>query len=357
MSGITGMRWRVREIFHEQVGSGRWLRRFRSSAFFVATLTALVLAAGCGSEAAVPSPQSEIRFGLALQPSSALAIIAIEQDFFRDEGIVPEVETYVSGKRALGGLLDGNADVVTCAQAPLVFALFERHDLQVICSVGSATDVDRVVARRDAGIEQPADLRGKRIATQRASAVHFFLHLFLARNGIPERDVRLSYFDAERLADALVAGEIDAFSMREPYVSQARSMLADNVVVFSEPGLFTRSDLVVVRGELVRERPEIVVRMIRALLRAERFARAQSDEALKMVSGSLGVSESSMDLSWSRLRRHVGLEQSLLTSMEDQARWAIDSGLVVAHDVPNYLDMFYLEGLNRVRPDAMTIIH
>lgn len=94
------------------------------------------------------------------------------------------------------------------------------------------------MARRDRGIEEAADLRGKHIATQRGSAVHFFLHLCLVSHGLTEEDVTLSFMKGEELPAALAEGRIDAFSMREPYVSEASSLLGERVVIFGHKSIY-----------------------------------------------------------------------------------------------------------------------
>ena len=60
---------------------------------------------------------------------------------------------------------------------------------------------------------------------------------------------------------------------------------------------------------------------------------------------------------WSKTRFRVRLDQDLLTLMEDEARWAIQNKLVEAEKVPNYLNSFYLEGLEKLRPDAVSVVH
>ena len=52
----------------------------------------------------------------------------------------------------------------------------------------------------------------------------------------------------------------------------------------------------------------------------------------------------------------VSLEQQLLLTLEDEARWTISEGLADKKEVPNYLDFIYLEGLEAVKPEAVTIL-
>lgn len=298
-----------------------------------------------------------LRIGLSLQPSNALVMIALDQGYFQDEGIRVSVENFVSGKRALlDGLFTGNVDLVTASDVPIVFNSFERQDFSVIATIFHVDNQNRIVARADSGIGTPEDLRGKRIATQKSSAVHFFLHLFLLETGISEQEVALSYMHADQLPKALARGEIDAFSMREPYVGQAKALLGGNAVVFAVPGLYYQSDQLVIANELLEKEPGIVEKVLRALVRSEAFVEANPEDSQEIVARSLGASRAEIAAIWPELSPRISLEQSLLLRLEDIARWALQRQLVNGHKIPNFLDLIYLDGLDEVKPDTVTVI-
>lgn len=285
-------------------------------------------------------------------------VIAAEKGFFAVEGVgITTVDKYPSGKRALQGLLDGEVDVAPTAETPVVFRSFERDDFAIVATIGSSDNEPKVVARKTSGIAKPDDLRGKRVATQRASAVHYFLHLFLLRHGIPEDEVELSYLKAEDLPRALAEGRIDAFSMREPFVSETAELMDGEVVVFEEPGLYVKSFNLTVPKHVIREKPESVRRMLEALVRAEQFAREHPEEAIDLVAERLGADRTALAEMWPELDLRISLGQQLLRAMEDEARWALGSGFVDAEQVPNYMDVFHIEALSAVKPTAVTIIH
>ncbi len=53
----------------------------------------------------------------------------------------------------------------------------------------------------------------------------------------------------------------------------------------------------------------------------------------------------------------IRLGQSLLLSLETEARWAIRNRLTDKREVPNFLPLMYTKGLEAVDPDAITLIH
>ncbi len=305
----------------------------------------------------VAGPLEPLRIGIARSPTCGLIFVALAKGYFRDEGLEVTTKVYPSGKRALKeGLFTGEVDIASSGDVPVAMAAFDRHDIKAIATTFNVDNVNRIIARRDSGIARPSDLRGKRVATQGASAVHFFLHLFLLEHGISEGDVALHFMKAERLPKALAEGRIDAFSMREPFISEARELLGDNAVVFEAPGLYSQTEIVVAAGELIKNRPGVVTRVLRALLRAETFMTANPEEAIAITAERLGVEAEEIAIIWPTVKFRMALGQPLLLRLENEARWAIGANIVNNGDVPNYLDFIHLDALADLKPEAVTII-
>lgn len=282
----------------------------------------------------------------------------MENDYLSAEGLDVEVNIYPSGKRALlDGLFTGDVDVVSASDAPVVFNSFARNDFKVIASIFSADNVNRFIARRDSGISKPSDLRGKRIATQKASAVHFFLHLFLLENGLSEKDVQLSFMKAAKLPTALAKGDIDAFSMREPFISQAAALLEKgNAVIFAEPGLYDQSDQIVVLDKTLKGRPGAIRAFLKALARAEAFIDKNPKKAAGILAKAINGDQASLETVLSESRHNLELTQSLFLRLEDEARWVADAKLTKNGKAPNFLNFIDTAPLKAVRQHSVTII-
>lgn len=61
-------------------------------------------------------------------------------------------------------------------------------------------------------------------------------------------------------------------------------------------------------------------------------------------------------LHWDDFTFELSLNQSFLVNIEDEARWAIRNKLTDKTGVPNYLDYIYIDALESVKPDAVTVI-
>ncbi len=331
----------------------RWLAVPLAIAF--AALVVIVFSLSNGYRA--PSSRDSAVLALPLHPTSVLAFVALDQGYFEARGLDVQVETYPSGKRALQeGLFSGRADIAWSHEVPLALAGFERSDFAVIAAELWADNVNRIIARQDRGIETPTDLRGKRIATQQASAVHYFLHLFLLRHGMTEDDISLTFLPPEALPEALVAGDIDAFSMREPFVSEAASRLGENAIVFEEPGIAEQAQVVVARRVTLDENPQVARKILEALLDAEAFVARNPGRSAIISARFLDTAPASMAAQLATFRIQVGLPQALFILLESEARWATTTGLAKHTVIPNYLGLIDTGPLESLKPEAVTLI-
>lgn len=316
----------------------------------------LVLAlTGCDFQPA-PLTSEPLSLGIAMQPSSALLFVALDRGLFKRNGIEVELKSYPSGKRALHeGLQTGAVDMITTADVPAAFAAFKRDDFRIVASLFNADNVNRVVAREDRGIRLPSDLKGKRLATQRGSAVHFFLHLFLLEHAIAEQEIEHRFMKVEQLPKALAEDSIDAFSMREPYISETRELLGDKAVVFDAPGVYEQMELLLISAELAQKRPAVVRRALSALLEAERFVQQSPAATVAILARRLGISEDAARALLPEYALRVELTQSLLLLLEDEARWALNNGFAEG-DMPDYLHILAPDILAGIAPERVTVI-
>jgi len=318
-------------------------------------LPGLLLLAGCSGKAGL----SSISIGAPQSPLASLIWLTDELDYFTEQGIDLEVNAYPSGKRALSAMMAGNEDLAATAETPFVIASFQRPDLRLFATIGQSDNEIRLLARRDHGIEEPADLAGRTIATQEGSAVHFFLSSFLLYSHIDPAGSRIRFMDAEALPAALVSGEVDAISMRDPFLSQARMALgADRLVEFSVPGLYTKTYNIAGSDEFLSRYPGTMSMLLAALNRGAEFARSYPDQAIQIIARRLQLPEERIVAAWPDIRLTVTLNQSLLTTLQEEARWAVATGQVKGGNdrFPDFLTRLDSAPLAKAVSDAVGLI-
>ncbi len=95
---------------------------------------------------------------------------------------------------------------------------------------------------------------------------------------------------------------------------------------------------------------------MKSLLEAEDHIKDNSEESKEFVKDRFDYESDYMDYSWPKQEFAVSLEQAMLIAFEDQGRWRLKHGLTDKTTVPNYLDFIYIDALQAVKPEAVSII-
>lgn len=127
-----------------------------------------------------------------------------------------------------------------------------------------------VVVRKNGPVHSFADLRGKTIAVpSRFSDERLIVFKALRDNHMSDKDVKLVEMAPPDVAGALAAGAIDAFSMGEPFPSQAE-MGGYGRVLFHAKEYWPdyTSCVLVVRQDVIDHRPEAVQILVDGIARS-----------------------------------------------------------------------------------------
>ncbi len=309
----------------------------------------------CG-RAAGPEKVEKLRLGIVPDPICALIYIAQQQGMFKRRGLDLSFESYQAGAYAVNDLLADKVDVITATGFVLALQGFKRPDLRTIGTISSSDNME-LVAQRGRGINNPEDLRGKLIGVSKGTVSEFYLTVFLSLNNILPGEVRTIDLKPADAVTAMAEGKIDAASSFPPFSDTMKKNLGSNAVSWLIQGGQDYYFLLITRDDLIKARPLAIDGLLKGAIEAEDFLRKHESEAQAIVERSLGLDHASVASTWSKTRIHVRLDQALLTLMEDYARWAIQNKLVGAQKVPNYLNLLYLEGLTKIKPEAVGVVH
>lgn len=297
------------------------------------------------------------KVSIAFSMPHVLIAVAQTKGYFAEEGLEMTPLLRSHGKAALQELLDGKADFAGTAETPAMFAIMKGERISILATVQTSSRNNAIVARRDRGIIEPLDLKGRTIATTRGTTAHFFIDAFLAARGIANKDIKLVELKPEEMPDALARGEVDAVATFGYGLVKARTKLGDRGITFYDEDIYTQSLIVVAKQEYISRNPGTVRKILRGLLKAEEFAVQNPAEARQLVADLNRVDIKLVSQTLSESRFGVTLDQSLLLSMEDEAQWAIKKGVIRnATGEPNYLDYIYFQGLESVKPEAVRIL-
>jgi NitT/TauT family transport system substrate-binding protein len=135
-----------------------------------------------------------------------------------------------------------------------------------------------------------ADLKGKQVAFEEGTTSDILLNYALASQGMTLADIEPVPMPAADAGSALIAGRVPAAVTYEPYISAARAQDPAVKLLFTageDPGLV--SDVLVVRDEVLKERPGQVLAMLKTWNAALAYYQAHTEESRGIIAEAVGA--------------------------------------------------------------------
>ncbi len=230
---------------------------------------------------------------------------AREKGFFAKEGIVVLIQSHSSGKAAMDAVLQGQAHLGTVADIPVMFAGLDQRPVAAIATIFKTDKDHGIVGRRDRGILQPADLKGKRIGVTLSTSSHFTLSAFLNRQKLSVKDVTMINYKPEEFADAIERGEIDAVASWEPFLNTMLVRLGDNGVVFYGKDVYESLYNVVAMRSYISAEPETIKKVLRALDEGSNYCNEMPDAARILHESGKKTNTKEQRTAWARGRAEI----------------------------------------------------
>jgi NitT/TauT family transport system substrate-binding protein len=237
-----------------------------------------------------------VQLGVGYIPSVQFApfYVGIEKGFFAEEGIDLELEHgFENDYLKLVGV--GEIPFMIGSGDQLVLGRAQGLPVRYVANWYSRYPVT-VFAKKELGITQPADLKGKKIGLPGPFGANYVaLRGILESAGLTEQDIEMESIGFTQAA-AVSEGTVDAavdYAVNGPVVLALEGIPVDQIAL--DTYLTVPANGLVTNEQTIAERPDLVRRMVRALLKSVRFTLDNPDEAfqiaLKFVPEAGGANE------------------------------------------------------------------
>ncbi len=301
-------------------------------------------------------PPLHVSIGTAPFTESGLIYIAEKQGSFAENGLDVTIELFEAGRFAVNALLEGKVDIATAAEFVFVGNAMNQDKIQTIGSIAK-TDFQYLIARKDRGIERVTDLKGKKIGLTRRTSAEVCFGRYLQLHGINITDVTIVDLNPAEQAKSLAEGDVDVVLAWEPYAYSVEKALGPNAIVWPAQSGQMVYWLLICGRDFISGHPELIDRFLRSLDQAEQFLVNNPDKAKNIVKNRLAVEDAYIDRVWPKTSLGLSLNQGLIIAMEDESRWVIDNNLINNPKMPYYPDYIHWQGLEKVKPESVTVIH
>jgi len=305
---------------------------------------------GLGSQ---ETPES-ITLGNMLYEYSGLVFIADDRGFFAANGLNVTLRDYVSTVASITGLENNETDITLVPEYSIVTEAFKKENITVI---GNSDKYESVflISRKDRGIENVSDLKGRKIGGSKGTIGEFYLGRFLELNGMRIEDVTFTDMPTTQYVETITNGSVDAVIVVYKYLDQSREQLGSNLVAWPIQSSQKGYVVLTCRNDWASSHPETIIKVLKSVKQAEDYAITHPAEARAIIQKRMNYTDTAMADFWPDHEYALTLDQSLITAMEDEARWMIANNLTNATEVPDFREYISTEGLKAVKPGSVRI--
>jgi ABC-type nitrate/sulfonate/bicarbonate transport system substrate-binding protein len=299
-------------------------------------------------------PLEKLKVGVG--KTAVLVYVAQEQGFFAENGLDVTIDLFNAGKLAMDAMLNGEVDIATASFSVLVSHSFDRNDINTFGAIATH-QIKEFIARKDHGITQANNIKGKKIGVTKGSGGEAALGRFLVFNGLSFQEVEIEDLKPAEIEENIINGEIDAALVWEPHAFNIKKALGDKVVSWPGDSDQDSTFLLISKNEWITAYPSKAERFLTSLLQAEQYVKSNDKDTQLFVIELFNYDPDYLEAVWEKYTYSVSLSQELILAMEDEARWRIENHLTDKTVIPNYLDFIFTDPLAAIKPEAITVIN
>ena len=197
-----------------------------------------------------------IKVGYLPTDHNAALLVAKYNKTYEKNGLNVKTVQISAGSNIVDAVASGDIDIGYVGITPTMQGISKGIPIKVIGAVNM--DGSGIVVRPNSTITNPADLKGKKIATPGVSSIQQVLLLYeLQKYNITTNDVDLISMNVFNIPSALAAKKVDAYISYEPYVSIAPYRDIGEVMMYSNEIIEDHPCCVIIaREDYIDENPQ-----------------------------------------------------------------------------------------------------
>jgi sulfonate transport system substrate-binding protein len=255
-------------------------------------LNAVLFAALVGGNAHAAEPAAnEVRIGF--QKYGTLALLrakgTLETRLAR-EGVNVKWAEFPGGPQLLEALNVGSVDFGNTGETPPVFAQAAGADLVYVAYEPPAPAGEAILVPRTSGIRSVAELKGKKIALNKGSNVHYLLVRALEQAGLAWTDIQPVYLPPADARAAFQSGNVDAWVIWDPYQAAAEKQLEARTLK-DGTGLVDNHQFYLARRPWAATSPKVLGILLDEIKRIGEWSKKNPEDVAKQVAPVIGLPE------------------------------------------------------------------
>jgi len=297
---------------------------FGIGALALALLTAMVVV----SKPPVAAEQT-IRIGV--QKYGTLIILQTRgtlEKRLAQQGIKVTWTEFPGGPQLLEALSAGAIDFGTTGEAPPVFAQAGGSPLVYVGVEPPAPAGEAILVPKDSPIKSVTDLRGKKVALNKGSNVHYLLVKALEKAGLKPSDIQSVFLAPADGRAAFESGNVDAWVIWDPFFSAAQTATGARTLT-DGTGLVQNLQFYLATRDYAQNHGDILKIVDEQIAETDAWAEKHQAETVDLLSAHTGLNHDAVAAAVSRLAYgHRPITPDIVTYQQGIADTFFGLGLI-----------------------------
>ncbi|MBA4493935.1 sulfonate ABC transporter substrate-binding protein [Paenactinomyces guangxiensis] len=263
-------------------------KQLRLLTIFLLVTFSAVLATGCNSDA---SGNEERVLRIGYQKFGTLSILKARgtlEKSLQARGVKVQWIPFPAGPQLLEAINVGSIDVGHTGNTPPIFAQAAGVPLVYIGTGTPKPENEAIVVPKDSPIKNVKDLKGKKVALNKGSNVHYLLVKALEKAGLKYEDIQPVYLPPADARAAFAKKSIDAWVVWDPYYSAAEIDLGAKTITDARGYTSNREFILASVSYADKHRAEIKI-LLDTLQETTDWFNEHPDETAQLLSKQIGM--------------------------------------------------------------------
>src|SRR3984957_840869 len=238
---------------------------------------------------------------------------------------------FPAGPQLLEGLNVGAIDFGIAGEAPPIFAQAAGADLVYVGNEPQASAGEAILVPKDSPIKTVAELKGKKVALNKGSNVHFLLVKLLEKAGVRYADIDPVFLTPADARAAFEHGSVDAWAIWEPFFAAAQRQTGARILADGN-GVVSNHQFFLASRPYASKRADVVAIVLEQVASVDQWAKMNPKEAAAALQPQIGLDQATVELALSRGGYGVKpVSESVLAEQQRVADTFYDLKLIPKH--------------------------
>lgn len=289
------------------------------------SLTFLFVLSACNTstsneEASSKDEQKTIQIGY--QKFGTLNFLKAQETLEKElepHGFTVKWTEFPGGPQLLEALNVGSLDFGHTGEAPPIFAQSADAPLIYYANEPSNPRGEAIIVPKGSSINSVEDLKGKKIALNKGSNVHYLLVKALEKYGVQYEEIETVFLPPADARAAFEKGAVDAWVIWDPFLAEAERKTGARILV-DGTDLVNNREFFLASEQFAKDHSDVLDIIYKEIEKAEQWVNENQLEAAEFLAPQIGMDKETLEVVLKR--RAYGIEKITNEVVSDQQQIA-----------------------------------